>query len=129
MNLLRNVRRSIGSLVILGLIAFIPGGAHAAPARQAGTQTGGTGRQGDGQPLRVMVMANGAPVSHAQVVITGSDGSVIVSGKTKANGTFVTTSLSAGTYTVTATKLKATANSPVTIVQSTDPAVVSLTIQ
>ncbi len=54
---------------------------------------------------------------------------MILSGVTKASGVFVTNSLDTGIYTVTATKLKATATSPVTIVQSTDPAIVSLTIQ
>jgi hypothetical protein len=96
---------------------------------QSGGGHGGTGRQGDGQPLRVMVMKGGAPVAGAHVVISVSDGSVVLRGVTKANGLFITTSLDTGIYIVTATKLKATANSPVTIAQSTDPALVSLTIQ
>jgi len=126
------LRRSALPLVAtLGLVlcAFTVAFAAQTAKDQTGGGHGGVGRQGDGQPLRVMVMKAGAPVANAHVVISVSDGSVILRGVTKANGVFVTNSLDTGVYTVTATKLKATATSPVTIVQSTDPAIVSLTIQ
>jgi hypothetical protein len=113
----------LGSLTTIGLAQK-----SAPSANTTGNNSGGTGRQGDGQPLRVMVMKAGAPVANAHIVISVSDGSVILRGLTKANGVFVTNSLDTGVYTVTATKLKATATSPVTIIQSTDPALVSLTL-
>jgi hypothetical protein len=124
---LRRFALPIAAALGLVLCAFTVAFAQVQANTQSGGGHGGVGRQGDGQPLRVMVMHNGAPVANAHVVISVSDGSVVLRGVTKATGVFVTTSLDTGTYTVTATKVKASASSPVTIAQSTDPAVVSLT--
>jgi hypothetical protein len=135
-NMVRMRRFALPIATVSCLALCSPTGAAVAQAvkaavanTQSGGGHGGTGRQGDGQPLRVMVMHNGAPVANAHVAISVSDGSVVLRGVTKATGVFVTTSLDTGTYTVTATKVKSNATSPVTITQSTDPAVVSLTLQ
>ena len=128
-------RVPVVSFVAMGLIlsnATTPATAHGQKARAAAAMstdpnTAGTGRQGNGQPLRVMVMMNGAPVAKASVIVSVGDGSVILRGVTKPNGTF-TTMLDQGIYNVSASTPKGKATSPVTIVQSTDPAVVSLTL-
>ena len=127
--------RFVVSVIILGLFFCAVGAPHAAYGQlRAATsmatsdpKAGGVGRQGNGQPLRVMVMMNGAPVAKASVIVSVGDGSVILRGVTKPNGTF-TTMLDQGIYNVSASTPKGKATSPVTIVQSTDPAVVSLTL-
>lgn len=105
-----------------------PAIAQVPSANQSGGGHGGTGRSGNGQPLRVMVMHDGKPVAGAHIAISVSDGSVVLRGVTRANGVFATTSLDQGIYTVTATTAKGTASGPLTIGDSTDPAVVDLTL-
>ena len=135
------IRRQVVAFIAMGLFLLavsISTGAHAQRPHAAvaasstnpngsGNNSGGVGRQGNGQPLRVMVMMNGAPVAKASVIVSVGDGSVILRGVTKPNGTF-TTMLDQGIYNVSASTPKGKATSPVTIVQSTDPATVPLTL-
>ena len=127
----RSVLASVAIALLLGAFGLV---IHAQVTARAnantttGNNSGGTGRQGDGQPLRVIVTLNGAPVAKAAIAVSVSDGSVILRGVTKPTGIFVTTSLDQGVYTVTAKTPKGTSTSPVTIIQSTDPAVVTLAL-
>ncbi len=127
------------SLLALFLIFAIANEASAAPhaqkarpmatanTQQGGTTTGGIGRGDTGQVLRVSVSLNGKPVGGAAIKVTVGDGSVVLRGVTLKNGTF-SRSLDAGAFNVTATSGKNTATSPVTIVQSNDPAMVTLAL-
>jgi hypothetical protein len=133
------VCKSAASLLALFLIFGFGNEASAAPhhqlgktaatanTQQGGSTTGGIGRGDNGQVLRVSVSLNGKPVGGAVVKVTVGDGSVVLRGVTLKNGTF-SRSLDAGAFTVTATSGKNTATSPVTIVQSNDPAMVTLTL-
>lgn len=129
MKFIRPAQKSLVVSAALALLLGVPSAAFAAPHDQKQPPTaGGVGRQGNGQPLRVMVMHDGKPVAGAHIAISVSDGSVVLRGVTRANGVFVTNSLDQGLYTVTATTAKGTTSGPVTLVQSTDPAVVDLTL-
>jgi hypothetical protein len=90
-------------------------------------KAGGIGRGDNGQLLRVTVTLNGKLQPGVRVQVSVADGSVVVSGLTAKNGTYIAP-LDEGVYTVTATTLKASATSPVTIVKSTDPALISLAL-
>ena len=119
-------RRSLLFTFALGLLlSFFPV-ALAAP-HPAMQHAAGTGRAGNGQVLRVTVTLAGKLQRGVKVSVTGGEQSVTVSGVTGKYGTYITT-LDAGTYTVTATSPHGTATGPVTLVKSTDPALLSLTL-
>jgi hypothetical protein len=120
-------RRSLISLVTLGLVFSLFGFAFAAPHNGFMQKAGGIGRGDNGQLLRVTVTLNGKLQPGVRVQVSVADGSVVVSGLTAKNGTYIAP-LDEGVYTVTATTLKASATSPVTIVKSTDPALISLAL-
>jgi hypothetical protein len=137
MKVVSSLRKSATSLFAMFLILCFSSQAFAAPraqrakamasTQQGGTNAGGTGRGDNGQVLRVSVTINGKPAAKALVKVSVGDGSVVLSGLTLPNGTF-SRSLDAGVYNVTATLGKSTATSPVTIVQSNDPDMVSLAL-
>jgi hypothetical protein len=126
MKLRAPLHRSAAVLALTLLTLNICGSALAAPP-QKGTNTGGVGRGDNGQLLRVTVTLNGKLQPGVRVKVAVSDGSVVVSGLTAKNGTYIAP-LDAGDYTVSATTSKGTATSPVTIVKSTDPALISLAL-
>jgi hypothetical protein len=119
-------RRFLLSIITLGLELSFFGVALAAPPTGMQKQAG-TGRPDNGQVLRVTVKFAGKLQPGVDVKVSAGDNSVAATGKTGKTGTYITT-LGAGTYTVTATSTKGTASSPVTIVQSTDPALITLTL-
>ncbi len=124
-NLLRKALTAIFALLVFVSVSNV---ALAAPIPQQ-SKGGMRGMSSvDGQTLRVTVILNGKPWAKASVVITKADGSPAVSGMTSANGTFTTTSLVAGTFTVTASTVHYTATGNVTLVKSNEMAFLKLTL-
>ena len=119
-------RRSLLSIFAFSLVLSFFGVALATPPTGMQKQAG-TGRPDNGQVLRVTVKFAGKLQRGARVKVSAGDDSIAASGVTGKTGTYITT-LAAGTYTVTATSPKGTATSPVTLVQSTDPALITLTL-
>ena len=88
------------------------------------------GVRGDqGQTLRVIVKLKGQTLTHvaATIKITGSDQQGTVSGTTSMKGVY-SVALNPGTYTVTATTARYTASGDITIVASTNPAILTLNL-
>jgi hypothetical protein len=88
------------------------------------------GVRGDqGQTLRVIVKLKGQTLKNvaATIKITGSDQQGTVTGTTSMKGVY-SVALNPGTYTVTATTAHYTASGNITIVASTNPAILTLNL-
>ena len=118
-------RKALVPLFALLVFVSITHVAFAAPSPQ--DSKGGV-RSADGQTLRVTVLLNGKPWAKAAVVITKADGTPAVSGVTGGNGTYTTTSLDAGVFTVTASTTHYTATGNITLVKSAETAFLKLTL-
>ena len=98
------------------------------PASNVVVKPGGV-RGDQGQTLRVIVKLKGQTLMHvaAAIKITGSDQQGTVTGKTSTKGVY-SVALNPGTYTVTATTAHDTASGDITIVASTNPAILTLNL-
>jgi len=125
MKLCNMLRKSVAVLCLILVTASLTDIAFGAPF-QRGTTTGGVRGDG-GQRVVVTVKLGSKPVPSVRVKVMTSDGSVVTSGLTNKHGVY-TVPLDAGDYTLSVTSPKGNATSPVTVVKSTAPAKITLTL-
>jgi hypothetical protein len=119
------IRRLLYSVATVALLIFCVG--SIASAQKQGTNSGGVGRGDEGQIVRVTVMRAARLVRGIRVRVKSQDGTVVASGLTGKTGTY-SVPLNAGSYTISVTSHGVNATSPVTVVKSTDPALITLTL-
>ncbi len=125
MKLYSALRKSAAILCLILLTASFTDIAFGAPFQKT-TNTGGV-RGGSGQTVRVTVKLGSKSVPSVRVNVMTSDGSVVTSGLTNKHGVY-TAPLDAGDYTLSITSPKGNATHPVTVVKSSDPAMITLTL-